>query len=167
MTIPRLERRVVGVMLVDTSGRLLLQHRDAHTPISPSQWTMPGGGIELGEHPEEAAQRELLEETGLRVEGPLTLFWFGMRPSSRAPDDPTVATEWHIYYARTAARQEDIVVGEGQAMVFTPPEAALALDLGFSARYFVPLFLASPEYRRLADPPRGGFPPGPVSGGHP
>lgn len=156
MTIPRLERRIVGVMLVDTGGRLLLQHRDAHAPISPNQWTMPGGGIEPGEHPEQAARRELLEETGLHVEGPLTLFWFGMRPSSRTPDDPSVVTEWHIYYASTTARQEDIVLGEGQAMVFTPPEAALALDLGFSARYFVPLFLASPEYRRLVAPPPGG-----------
>jgi 8-oxo-dGTP diphosphatase len=151
MTAPRLERRIVGVMLVDADGRLLLQHRDAHAPVSPNQWTMPGGGIEPGEDPEEAGRRELLEETGLRVAGPLALFWSGMRPSSRAPDDPSIATEWYIYYARTTARQEDVIVGEGQAMIFTPLEQALALDLGFSARFFIPRFFASPEYRRLSD----------------
>ncbi len=150
MGAPRLERRIVGVMLVDMQGRLLLQHRDAFAPISPNQWTMPGGGIEPGESPEDAACRELLEETGLRVDGSLALFWSGLRPSSRTPDDPTVVTEWHIYCARTTARQEDVVLGEGQAMVFTLADDALTLDLGFSANYFVPLFLASSDYRELS-----------------
>lgn len=151
MNAARLERRLVGVMLVDDRGWLLLQHRDGNALVSPNQWTMPGGGIEPGEEPEQAARRELLEETGLRVEGPLALLWSGMRPSSRTPDDPTVVTEWHVYAARTTARQEDVVLGEGDAMVFTAPDDALALDLAFSARFFLPLFLASPLYRRLAE----------------
>lgn len=30
-------------------------------------WEFSGGGIEFGEHPSQAAEREVLEETGLRV----------------------------------------------------------------------------------------------------
>lgn len=33
----------------------------------PDAWTLPGGGLEHGEHPREAAVREVAEETGLVV----------------------------------------------------------------------------------------------------
>lgn len=37
------------------------------------QWFLPGGAVERGELPEVAARRELVEETGLEVEGELEL----------------------------------------------------------------------------------------------
>ncbi len=141
-----IERSVAGVLLVDTRGWLLMQLRGRDAPISPGQWSMPGGGIEPGEEPEQAAHRELFEETGLRVEGALTLFWAGLRPSSSGSG---ALAEWHVYYASTTARQEDVVLGEGDAMLFTPPKRIRSLDLGVNARFFVPRFLASDEYQRL------------------
>lgn len=141
-----IERRVAVVLLVDARGWLLMQLRGQEARVSPGQWSMPGGGIEPGEQPEQAARRELLEETGLRVAGPLALFWQGLRLSSTGSG---ALVEWHVFCGQTPARQEDVVLGEGDAMVFTPPERILSLDLGENARFIVPRFLASAEYLRL------------------
>jgi hypothetical protein len=53
---------VALVLLVDSSGAVLMQHRDDRTSVSPNQWSLPGGHVEAGELPEQAAHRELLEE---------------------------------------------------------------------------------------------------------
>lgn len=49
--------------LVEHRGEVLLIRR-AFDPWD-GHWDIPGGFVEFGEHPEDAAQRELLEETGL------------------------------------------------------------------------------------------------------
>ena len=46
--------------------RLVLVRRGKEP--SKGRWTFPGGAVELGESPEDAVRREVLEETGLRVE---------------------------------------------------------------------------------------------------
>ncbi|TCK84214.1 NUDIX hydrolase [Paraburkholderia sp. BL9I2N2] len=42
-----------------------------------SRWSLPGGTIRRSESPVEAARRELIEETGLAVDGFTFLFEFG------------------------------------------------------------------------------------------
>jgi ADP-ribose pyrophosphatase YjhB (NUDIX family) len=49
---------------VDDTGRLLVC-RLSNITERPGWWTLPGGGIDFGEHPEAGALRELTEETGL------------------------------------------------------------------------------------------------------
>ncbi|MEW9553467.1 NUDIX hydrolase [Nonomuraea sp. NPDC050783] len=60
----------VGAIILDPSGRILLIKR-GHPP-GEGLWSIPGGRLEPGESDEAALRREVLEETGLRVEpGPL------------------------------------------------------------------------------------------------
>jgi len=55
-----------GAVVRDQDGRLLLIRR-AHAP-SMGLWSVPGGRVEAGETPAQAAAREVLEETGLHVD---------------------------------------------------------------------------------------------------
>jgi len=47
-----------------------------HVEPTRSYWTLPGGGLEAGETPAEAAVREVWEETSLRVQS-VRLLWEG------------------------------------------------------------------------------------------
>lgn len=57
--------KAAAAVLVVQAGRVLLVQR-AHPPRRGA-WTLPAGFIDAGESPAEAAARECLEETGLRV----------------------------------------------------------------------------------------------------
>ena len=56
-------RRNVGVMIVNREQRILAGEAYHY----PGEWMMPQGGIAAAESPVEAMERELLEETGLRM----------------------------------------------------------------------------------------------------
>jgi putative (di)nucleoside polyphosphate hydrolase len=60
----------VGIALFNTSGLVLIGRRfrdDGPEIILPGlEWQMPQGGIDEGEHPRDAAMRELWEEIGVR-----------------------------------------------------------------------------------------------------
>jgi len=143
-----IERRIAVVFLVDPHGRVLMQHRSADAAVSPNQWSMPGGRIEEGEQPVEAARREVLEETGLAI-GDLVPVWSGTRPSVTDPVRGLV--EVHAFASSTRARQEDVVLGEGQAMIFLDPHDARARDLGVTAQLVLPPFLDSDLYAALRE----------------
>ena len=62
-------RDAVRVVLVDSDGRvLLIEMRDPFDPERGWYWVTPGGGREDGESEQECAVREVLEETGLRLD---------------------------------------------------------------------------------------------------
>jgi 8-oxo-dGTP diphosphatase len=64
-------RPVIGVGAVILDGDRVLLIKRAHEPLK-GQWSLPGGGVELGETLERAIAREVREETGLEVDvGPI------------------------------------------------------------------------------------------------
>lgn len=50
-----------------TGAALILTRRAAEMRNHPGQWALPGGGVDPGETPQEAALRELEEEVGLKL----------------------------------------------------------------------------------------------------
>jgi 8-oxo-dGTP diphosphatase len=61
----RITALVLGTV-IDEAGRVLLLKRKNEPYVG--LWSMPGGKIEVGEHPDAAMRREFWEETGLTVE---------------------------------------------------------------------------------------------------
>ncbi len=61
-------RPCVGVMLLNAEGLVWIGHRRAGSPqlAQGRMWQMPQGGMDPGEDPEQAAFRELYEETSIR-----------------------------------------------------------------------------------------------------
>lgn len=53
---------------VKKGGRFLILKKSASDKDDAGRWDLPGGGIEFGEQPFEAAVREAKEEAGIKVE---------------------------------------------------------------------------------------------------
>ncbi|WP_327178237.1 NUDIX hydrolase [Streptomyces sp. NBC_01335] len=58
-------RTVARVVLLDPQDRILLMHGFEPEDPGTTWWFTPGGGLEGDESHEEAARRELVEETGI------------------------------------------------------------------------------------------------------
>jgi 8-oxo-dGTP diphosphatase len=75
---------------------VLVMHRNKEPNLG--LWVAPGGKLEAGESPQDAARREMLEETGLTV-GPLKLRGFCTEVSER------LDWEWFLFIFETASFQ--------------------------------------------------------------
>jgi 8-oxo-dGTP pyrophosphatase MutT (NUDIX family) len=62
---------LAAVVYAERDGKILLLKR-AGGALS-GEWFLPGGAVDPGELPEDAARRELVEESGLRIEGELEM----------------------------------------------------------------------------------------------
>lgn len=59
-------RPCVGIALFNADGLVFAGCRSDLAKNDPFRWQLPQGGIDKGENPENAARRELFEETGIQ-----------------------------------------------------------------------------------------------------
>lgn len=57
----------IGIIILKNNKALLLKRKGVH---GEGEWCLPGGHLDFGETFEECAQREVGEETGLKVKNP-------------------------------------------------------------------------------------------------
>jgi len=61
-----------AVVYAERDGQILLLKRAGGSAMA-GQWFLPGGAVEDDELPEDAARRELVEESGLEIDGDLEI----------------------------------------------------------------------------------------------
>ena len=61
---PPVPRVAVGALVIKAGAVLLVKRGKAP---SEGKWAIPGGSVELGETLQQAAEREIFEETGIRI----------------------------------------------------------------------------------------------------
>lgn len=70
---PKYPRMAVGAFVFHKNRILLVKRGD---PPAIRKWAIPGGSVELGETLQEAAEREILEETGITIHARTPAFTF-------------------------------------------------------------------------------------------
>lgn len=100
--VPRPSARV---LVVDEAARILLFSAQDHSNRT-TRWFTVGGGVQPGETHEQAARRELLEETGLDEVALSPEVWRG-RPWDTVRDGTTYRVVQRYYLARVRAFDVD------------------------------------------------------------
>jgi 8-oxo-dGTP diphosphatase len=130
-------RTFVGAIIENPAHGFLLQKRD-YTPGIPFQglWTLFGGCVKSGENPEQALFRELWEE--LRFERRNAVSYDVVSKNKFENGDVQI-----IYYVKTSASIQDLVLNEGASFGFFTCEEVFSRDFAFNIREVLESFFST------------------------
>ncbi len=149
---PRRARRGVRVVVTDGVSTLLFHDTDPGLPGS-GWYVTPGGGIDPGETADQAAVRELAEETGLQVPASALVGPVMHRVALHGYSDQILAQEEWFYVLRTPRFDPDTSGHTPAEQVTLAGHVWLPLDrLGEAALPVWPAVLAD-VVARAARPP--------------
>lgn len=122
------------------NGKLLLQRKDL-IKFGGGKWNGPGGKLDLNELPIEGVQREVLEETGLKIYSPtlkgILEFYFCKKSE---PD-------WICYIFSTERFSgEPVDLGEGELRWFKLTNIPYN-DMWEDDKYWLPLLLEGKNFK--------------------
>ena len=123
-------------LCLDDAGRLLLA-RLSEVEVEKGAWTLPGGGVDFGEHPDAACQRELEEESGLtgEIEGVAGIFShvYGASPFARGADLHFLGIVYRVRITGGVLRHE--VGGTTDTAAWFAPDEVAGLRLVELAKF--------------------------------
>ena len=94
----------IGAVVFHRDKVLLVQRKN---PPAAGQWAIPGGKIKLGESLQQAAEREIMEETGIRIHAREPIYAFDLIQHNAQGD-----CETHYVVVDVEA---DYITGQAQA----------------------------------------------------
>lgn len=113
------------IKLYNNKEELLLLCRNK----GPLGWGLPGGKIDPGETPSEAAVRELFEETGIQLD----VTGISFVKMSKSSDNRLV----YVFTALLPINEEDLVISEAEHSDYVLISNPNELDLAGNTSYFI------------------------------
>jgi 8-oxo-dGTP diphosphatase len=95
---------VYGLAIEGQRDPAILLTRLAADEVDADFWTLPGGGLDWGEHPLDGLKREFIEETGLepRLLMPLGIHSYSLDSEQRQRPGPSIHVIQAIYLVAAA-----------------------------------------------------------------
>lgn len=95
------------VIIIDDENRILFTIRNKNDDFGPGAYCLPGGHIEDGETPRQAAKRELFEETGIELD-----------LEELVPCGEYIDNKSHIFYFCANSNVEPVVLEEKEQVQY-------------------------------------------------